>query len=109
MSEDNKTLNDEELSKVTGGAAGDDISYCGYSVKENGVYSCGLSYIFVVSLNSTYGGQTLDTLHRTMSDGAFNTSVSNHLDSLMTIVNGYQFVCISSETAFKNAKNLSEL
>ena len=111
MSEEKKDfeLKDEELKRVTGGTAGDDISYCGYSVKENGVYTDGKTFIFVISLNSVYGGQTLDTLRRTVDDGIFTTGAYSNTDAILAIANSYQFVCVTTEQTFRNAKNVSEL
>ena len=105
----NIELKENDLKKVTGGQAGDDISYGSYSVKENGVYTNGTKYVFVINKNLDFGGSIINTLFKYYNGDKFTSGAINHIDSLSLMSNSYEFVCVTTEQAFRDAKKPSDL
>lgn len=103
-------LQEKELKEVTGAAAGDDISCGNFSVKENGVYTNGTRYVFIISKSDLNNGNGIvNALHRNAQNDKFTTTAISNIESINLICNSYQFVCITTEEAFQSAKKPSDL
>ena len=109
MSEANKTveLKDEELHTVTGGEAGDSLSYGPYSVKENGVYVDGDNYYFVVGkYNNTE--QYVNILRRFVVCNQF--SKNTHSDfKLITDICNLTYLGTTDQNTFSSAFSPADL
>lgn len=102
-------LQDEDLKKASGGTAGDEISFGNFKVKENGVYTDGSKYVFVVSKKPNFPADIIDALYRKVIGDKFINAAFTCIESINHINNSYQFVCITTKQKFKDAKTPSDL